>query len=529
MTRHVTGRGPPGSVSLVGMRPTRRDRRATRRRTAPAVAACAALLLLLPQAAAEADAGAKGGTPGSAGLGDPLFPLSGNGGYTVLRTTLDLQWQAPRTGFPAVATIDIAADKALSRFNLDFAGNTLGRVLIDDRPVDAVREGDELVVTPSGTLERGRVFRVRVEYTADPTLMRHREDAIEDYGWIPTPDGTVVYPQPNGTQLLFPANDHPSVRSPMTVRITAPDDVQAVAAGTLTERVPDGPGRTRWTYDSPTPVAGQLVQFAVGRYEILESAGPGGVRLRDAVPPGLVDATAANRALTPGHLDWLTQRLGAYPFDTYGLLVADTDLAVALETQTLSLVPGTELTGDRVAAERTMVHELAHHWFGNDVGIAKWSDLWLSEGHARFYERLYSEEHGGDRFEDRMRDAYRQHDIWRRDFGAPAAPTEPALFKRMRYDGSALVLYALREEVGEAVFGDIERTFLSWFRGRGASTLDFVDVASIVAGHDMAPFLEAWLYGTTTPPMPNHPDWTTDPLPPAGTAAAPLAGDPAGA
>ncbi|MGW0661912.1 M1 family aminopeptidase [Streptodolium elevatio] len=251
--------------------------------------------------------------------------------------------------------------------------------------------------------------------------------------------------------------------------------------------------------------------------------------MRDAVPPGLVAATAANRALTAGHLDWLTARLGAYPFDTYGLLVADTDLAVALETQTLSLVPGGELSGDRVAAERTMVHELAHHWFGNDVGIATWSDLWLSEGHARFYERLYSEEHGGDRFEDRMRDAYRQHDVWRRDFGAPAAPTEPALFKRMRYDGSALVLYALREEVGEAVFADIERRFLSCFRGRGASTRDFVGVASTAAGRDLAPFLEAWLYGTTTPPMPGHPDWTTDPLPPAGTAAARVAGDPAGA
>lgn len=470
--------------------------------------------------------GRVGGTPGEAGLGDPLFPGSGNGGYTVRRTTLDFAWQGVGAGFPAVATIEMVADKALSRFNLDFAGHALGRVLVDGVPVEAVREGDELVVTPADGIARGVVFTVTVEYTADPTLMRHREDAIEDYGWIPTPDGTVVYPQPNGTQLLFPSNDHPSKRSPLTVRISAPDDVRAVAAGRLTAREPDGAGRTRWTYESATPVAGQLVQFAVGKYEVLETPGPGGVTLRDVVPPELVEPTAAYRALTADHLNWLTEKLGPYPFDTYGLLLADTGLGVALETQTLSLVPKADLLGDKVSAERTMVHELAHHWFGNHVALARWSDLWLSEGHARFYERMYSEEHGGDSFEARMKDAYRQHDIWRRDFGPPAAPTEPNLFKRMRYDGSALVLYALREEVGAESFAAVERLWLEWYGGRAASTLDFVDIASIAAGRDLAPFLNAWLYDTTTPPMPNHPDWTTDPLPPAGTALAPPAGDP---
>jgi hypothetical protein len=26
-------------------------------------------------------------------------------------------------------------------------------------------------------------------------------------------------------------------------------------------------------------------------------------------------------------------------------------------------------------------------------------------------------------------------------------------------------------------------------------------------------FLNAWIYGTTTPPMPGHPDWTVEPVP----------------
>ena len=38
-------------------------------------------------------------------------------------------------------------------------------------------------------------------------------------------------------------------------------------------------------------------------------------------------------------------------------------------------------------------------------------------------------------------------------------------------------------------------------------------LASRVARRDLTVFLQAWLYGTTTPPIPNHPDWVVLPLP----------------
>ena len=41
-----------------------------------------------------------------------------------------------------------------------------------------------------------------------------------------------------------------------------------------------------------------------------------------------------------------------------------------------------------------MLHELAHKWFGDSVAPYEWSDLWLNEGHASWYEFLYAEEHG---------------------------------------------------------------------------------------------------------------------------------------
>ncbi|MFD4548333.1 M1 family metallopeptidase [Streptomyces sp. NPDC058466] len=479
-----------------------------------AAAACTGPVSRVPLSSPEYlnAASAKAPSPGAAGLGDPLFPLDGNGGYRVDRYLLDFDWQAPRTPFEAATTIKATATQSLSRFDLDFAGNTLHTVTVDGKTAATRRDGDELVITPAKPLAQGKAFTVKVTYTADPTQLRHRDDAIEDYGWIPTPDGTVLYPQPNGAKMIFPSDDHPSRRAPITFRITTPPGLTAVANGKLTDRSEGADGRVRWTYDSEQPLATQLAQLAIGKFTLVDSEGPHGLPIRDVVPDDLVAPTEEYRKLTADHIAWLEERLGPYPFNRYGLLVGDTDLGVALETNTISLIPKADLLGERVGAERNLVHELTHQWTGDSVGIKTWSDLWLSEGHARFYERLYSQEHGGDDFETMMKAAYANHDQWRHDAGAPAEPTEPNLFKRMRYDGSALVLYALREKVGEETFGKIERAWTTEYRGKIASSQEYVDLASKVAGEDLEGFLHPWLYGAKTPPMPNHPDWVVNPV-----------------
>jgi aminopeptidase N len=75
------------------------------------------------------------------------------------------------------------------------------------------------------------------------------------------------------------------------------------------------------------------------------------------------------------------------------------------------------------------------------------------------------------------------------------------------------VLYALRQEIGEEAFEALEREWADRYRYGVASTADFIALASEIAGRDLEPFLTAWVYGETTPPMPGHPDWTVDPVP----------------
>jgi hypothetical protein len=45
--------------------------------------------------------------------------------------------------------------------------------------------------------------------------------------------------------------------------------------------------------------------------------------------------------------------------------------------------------------------------------------------------------------------------------------------------------------------------------------MDFIALASQISGRDLTGFLDAWLYGKDTPPMPGHSDWKSDDTAPA--------------
>jgi len=234
-------------------------------------------------------------------------------------------------------------------------------------------------------------------------------------------------------------------------------------------------------------------------------------------------------ALEESQLDYLQARLGPYPFPTYGTLVVDADPGFELETQTLSMFPYSDFVRyEQGVWDPTMVHELAHQWFGNNVAPYAWSDLWLNEGHATWYEFSYAESKGQlavdttdypdpqgyATLDGVMRATYAHGDEWRKAYGPVALPssgknTFTGLFSPNVYHGGALVLYALREKIGVTAFDQLERTWLQRYAGRSASTDDFIALAAEVSGRsDIPAFLRDWLYGTKTPPMPGHPDWT---------------------
>jgi aminopeptidase N len=466
-------------------------------------------------------------TPGAPGIGDRLFPLAGNGGYDVGHYDLDLRYATadPAQSLDGTVTIRARATQSLSRFDLDWGGGSVGAILVDRKPAAWRRDADELVITPRKPIKQRHRFVVVVKHFVATPKEPNLEDAAS-VAFFTTPNGSATAPQPEGGHYIYPSNDHPRDKASFSFRIDVPAGTYAVANGVpLGSRTRNG--RTVYAFRQRQPMATELTQIAVGDWDETWRAPVGRTPVRDVTAPSLSATVVPYLENERQHLRWMQDRVGRYPFDIYGSLVVDQDLGFALETQSLSLYDRFWfLELPQSIWDPVMVHELAHQWFGDDVAPWEWSDVWLNEGHATWYQNEYAEEksyladfYGVATNEELMRLIYSLGDQWRAEFGPVGRPNSGtnvlAIFTPNVYEGGQLVLYALRQKIGDPAFRTLEREWVRRFSGSSASTADFIALASEVSRQDLTGFLRAWVYGTTTPPMPGHPDWTQAPAAPA--------------
>jgi aminopeptidase N len=439
--------------------------------------------------------------PSADGIGDALFPQSGNPGIDIVHYDLDLTYDPPTDRLDGTATLDVRATTALPSFHLDLSGLTVSAVTVDGRAAGYRQVDPELVITPSAALAAGQSFTVVVRYGGVP-VPRHASFG-DDIGWIHTADQAYVLAEPDGARQWFPGNDHPSDKATFSIELTVPAGVTAVANGRLqgTDTLADG--RVRWRWQAHDPMATYLATVALGQFRITEGTGPDGLPLRDALPPSIPDATAqAYLQRTTQMIDFFDDRFGRFPLEAYGILGAESPSGLALETQTLSLFSAADLARGPDAVDPILAHELAHQWFGDAVSPARWQDIWLNESFATYAEWLWGARSDPASLDQRAEAARRQAGALRRRFGPVDRPTEATLFSPNVYDGGAVVLHALRKQVGDPTFFRILQTWVQRHAGGAASTDDFVALSSELAGTDLTGFFRTWLGSTDLPPYP---------------------------
>ncbi len=441
---------------------------------------------------------AEAAAPGASGIGDPYYPLDGNGGYDVDHYDLALRYDPATDELTATATIEAAATQLLSSFNLDLQGLTVSAVTVGDDDATWTRDGGELTITPAEPLEGGQEFTTVVTYSGVPQTLP------DVSGFLHTDDGAVVAGQPDGADTWFPANDHPLDPATVSVSATVPEGLEAISNGALTEQS-TADGWTTWRWEAAEPMATYLVTLAIGEFDVREYEADG-VRYWDALDPDLstpVDGApsageiaAASFARQPEIVGWLADWLGEYPFDTAGGIVDDVAaLAFALETQTRPIYSPLFFT-DQVSGDVVVVHELAHQWTGDQVRIAGWQHLWLNEGFATYAEWLWLEREGvltAQQAFDEYAALPADSPLWANLPGDPGPALED-LFSSAVYTRGAMTLHALRTAVGDEVFATIVREWVSSRSGEAVTTADFTAHAEAVSGQELDELFQTWLF-----------------------------------
>lgn len=437
-----------------------------------------------PAAAVPAPPGTPA-VPGAPGAGDPYFPLAGNGGYDVRTYGLDLAYSPATKRLDGTAVIVATATRTLSRFDLDLRGMTVRAVTVDGRRARFTRSGQELVVTPARPLRARAPFLVTVSYGGVPAVVTDPDGSIE--GWVTTDDGAFVVNEPQGAPGWFPVNDVPTDKATYTVRMTVPAGLTAVGNGRLLAESTRG-GRTTFVWHEGRPMASYLSTITLGRFDVHETRA-GRIPVYVALDPREAAAAKPVTDRIPEIVAWEQSVFGPYPFETVGAIVDRApEVGYALESQT-------KPNFDSAPDVSTLVHELAHQWYGDSVTLSRWQDIWLHEGFATYAEWLWSEHTGGDTAQETFDDEYAtpasDADFWG-PAGDPGGPDN--LFGSPSYDRGAMTLHALRTTIGDRAFFRLLKLWAAKHRYGNVTTAQFVALAEQVSGRQLDRFFRVWLY-----------------------------------
>jgi len=441
--------------------------------------------------AVAAPAGAADGfTPGSPGLGDPFFPLAGNGGYDVRHYSLRLRYDPATRQLDGTATIRATATQNLSRFDLDLRGFRISRLLVNGRTASFTRRGQELVITPAAGLPAGKAFTVVVGYAGRPAVVTDPDESIE--GWVPTDDGAFVVGEPQGSPGWYPVNDNPQDKATYTFRVTVPKGLTVMANGVLVSRTSAG-GWTTFVWREGLPMAPYLATSTLGRFDLTRYRLAGGLPVYIAVDPTLGPVPVLRKL--PAMVRFYSSIYGPYPFDAVGAVVDDAEnVGYSLETQTKPVF-------DRPPSEATLAHELSHMWYGDSVTLRRWPDIWLHEGFGTWSEWIWSEHQGRRSAHQIFKTLYntpaQDTEFWTPPPGDPGSPVN--LFDGTIYDRGAMTLQALREKLGNKTFFRILRHWAAQHRYGNVTTAQFIALAERDSGRNLDHFFKVWLYQPEKP------------------------------
>ncbi|MEO6194862.1 MAG: M1 family aminopeptidase [Thermoanaerobaculia bacterium] len=367
-------------------------------------------------------------------------------------------------------------------------------------PLFYLRKGGELTVILPQPPPSGGTASVVVEYSGRPV--------DKDWNLFTLLDTMGWYPHAGAID-----------RAPYDVTFHWPKGLELIASGRRMDggESPDG---SRWEHRTLN-LPGFGFSFEVGRFKI-ETARAGHVEVRVAFGSGttLGGATRDDVMKTvTDSLQFYEQTFGPYPLDELTVTTANRDFSqgmLGFITLSNAVVNHLQVRNPFYGVEdRRLViaHEIAHQWWGDQVGWTSYRDQWISEAMASYAALLYGKQ--------RLHGVYYGGDLvsgWQRTLTS-SLPDGRALesigpvvlgsrllsshsdnaYQAIVYDKGALILNMLARGLGEEIFPKVLKQVLKVSGTGTISTEELFALIERITGSDLNAFTRQFVYGTGLP------------------------------
>lgn len=380
----------------------------------------------------------------------------------------------------------------------------------DARPLKFSYDGHLIDIIFTSPLAKGETANVHVSYTV--------EDPIDGLLFSRDGDGffAVSDHETERARYWLPVVDHPAVRVPITFELTTPveHDLTVLANGAfVNEVVKAGMKTTNWSMEQPTP--SYLTCVAIGRFLRVDAAP------HDGKPVAFFAPLEARFHYTKEHLEMTFGRTNdmirfmedktqcKLPWPKY-FQWAVGEVSGAMENSSLVSYDEWYLQDKFNTAEKahrtdsTVVHELAHTWFGDMVVCGDFCHSFLKESFATLISaEWYYFRHGED---DRQytlanyaESAFAETSEYMRPIVTRRYESSWALFDRHLYTNGASRLNMLRHRLGDKRFWDAVAFYLKKRAWTTVETDDFRRDLEEATGEELVSFFDQWFYSKGHP------------------------------
>jgi aminopeptidase N len=404
-------------------------------------------------------------------------------------------------------------DVFTSTTTIEFADECPGEgTFVDFRPDRLIRaELNGVPIEPGGLIEG----RLPITPAVDNVLVLGGESAYENDGEglhrhvDPADDRAYLYAMSflDAGPRWFASFDQPDLKAPYVLRVRTPEDWIVLGNGRFTEVRPG-----EWESAETPPLASYFVTIVAGPYASTFDEHDGvrlGLHARASLAAELSREADDIIEVTRLALDAFHDMFGhRYAFGDYHQVFVPDFNAGAMENpgcvtfREAFLFRGAATRAERAARAGTVVHELAHQWFGDLVTMRWWDDLWLNESFAEYVAHAVCAEHT-------------PYPLWvdfalnRKDWGAiadqgptthpiavnGARDTDEALaqFDGISYAKGAGVLKQLVAAIGEDTFLTGLRDYFSRHEFGNADFNDLLGALERAGASDLKEWSAAWL------------------------------------